>query len=94
MYQRALIFTRSYLPSSERFFLVFWPEEDAVTTVAEGNVVNAEKLKVGESCNVKMGRKTYPGQIAMIGKYTCRCVLHSLVPRPLSEKSKGVWERD
>jgi len=36
--------------------------------VAEGNIVKADTLKVGESCCVKMGRKTYPGQIAMTGK--------------------------
>jgi len=47
---------------------VFWPEEDAVTTVAEGNIVKADTLKVGESCCVKVGRKTYTGQTAMIGK--------------------------
>ena len=39
MHQRAFKFTCSYILSSERFFLVFWPEEDAVTTVAEGNIV-------------------------------------------------------
>jgi len=68
MHQRAFKFTCSYILSSERFFLVFWPEEDAVTTVAEGNIVKADTLKVGESCCVKSGRKTYIGQIAMIGE--------------------------
>lgn len=38
--------------------------------VAEGNIVNADTLKVGESCYVKMGEKhTQDKQIAMTGKH-------------------------
>ena len=58
------------MPSfSERFVLVFWPEENAVTTVAEGNIVSTD-LRIGESCQVKIGKKTYTGQIGSIGKYS------------------------
>jgi len=48
---------------------VFWPEEDAVTTVAEANTVNAGTLKFEESYYVKMERKTYSGQMAILDKY-------------------------
>ena len=58
------------MPSfSERFVLVFWLEENAVTTVAEGNIVSTD-LRVGKSCQVKIGKKTYTGQIGSIGKYS------------------------
>ena len=58
---------QTLMPSlSEHFVLVFWPEENAVTTVAEGNIVSTN-LRIGESCQVKIG--TYTGQIGSIGKY-------------------------
>ena len=70
----ALLLTLDYFPclylsSSERFVLVLWPEENAVTIVAEGNIVDPSVLGVGDSCRVKMGRKTYQGQVALIGEY-------------------------
>ena len=50
---------QTLMPSlSEHFVLVFWPEENAVTTVAEGNIVSTN-LRIGESCQVKIGKKTY-----------------------------------
>ena len=57
---------------SECFVLVFWPEEDAVTTVAEGNIVNTD-LRVRKACQVKLGKKKYTGQIASTGKYSHIC---------------------
>ena len=57
----------------ERFFLIYWPEEEEDGTVS---VHPLEELKgpessreVGSACVVSFGKKLYTGRIAAFGKY-------------------------
>ena len=61
------------LRSKEPFLLMFWPDEDTVTCVSNEKVLPIDNHKggefvVGETVQVKNGRKTYTGRIAGIGK--------------------------
>ena len=59
-----------------RWFLIYWPAEDALSVVKEDNVVSRkEGLTKGQWCKIKEGRKVYDGKIVEIGK--TRCVLLS-----------------
>ena len=56
----------------ERYFLIYWPEEDEEGTVS---VHSVEELKsgpenrdVGSSCIIAFGKKLYTGKIAAFGK--------------------------
>ena len=53
--------------STERFCLIYWTEENSVTSVPRDKVMEAE-IEVGGACRVKQGRKMYNGKIAAIGK--------------------------
>ena len=51
---------------------MFWPEENAVTVVDVCNITEPKDLQVKEKCQVKVGKSTYSGVVAAIGKNTCR----------------------
>ena len=51
------------------YFLIYWPEELAVTAV-ESKKVKASNLAVGEECQVQLGKnREYDGRIAAWGWY-------------------------
>ena len=43
---------------TERYYLIFWPEEDAITAVPEAKVVDPSHPEAGMICRVKMGKNT------------------------------------
>ena len=53
----------------ERFVLIFWRDENAVTAVPAAKVVDPEYPEVGNMCTVRMARKVYSGEVVGIGKY-------------------------
>ena len=52
------------------FFLIYWPGEDSVTTVAAKNILEPSNndLGVGDYCKVKYKQSVYEGQVAAVGK--------------------------
>ena len=51
-------------------FLVFWPEESAVSVVNACKITDPEpdSLQLQQDCKVKVGRNIYSGKVAAIGK--------------------------
>ena len=55
----------------EFYFLIYWNDEDGVSIHHEGELAEVEgDRKVGDTCTVKFGSKSYSGQIAFFGKST------------------------
>ena len=50
-----------------RFALIFWEEEDSARVVKEKDILG--DLVVGESSDVKIGKKVYKGKVSAIGKF-------------------------
>ena len=58
------------------WFLIYWPDEEALSIVKESNVVSSkESLVKGQWCKIKEGRKMYDGKIVEIGKLCCVCIV-------------------
>ena len=57
----------SLFVTAEQFVLVFWPDENAVSSVCSSNVDSWDSLRVGQKCRVRTGLKTYEGIAALIG---------------------------
>ena len=55
---------------TEKFVLVYWPDEDSTTIVRQSAVLKpqASEQARGVSCSVRHGRQVYDGRIAGIGK--------------------------
>ena len=51
-----------------QFYLIYWQGEGSVSVVAEGSVTADGPRDVGKVCSIRIGRKTFPGKIAAIGK--------------------------
>ena len=63
---------RLTMPSShnaERFFLVYWPDEEAVSVVKESDVIESHIQTLGEGmeCSVEIRGKEFFGVIAAAG---------------------------
>ena len=52
-------------------FLIFWPEESAISVVNACKITDPEldSLQLQQDCKVNVGRSTYVGRVAAIGKY-------------------------
>ena len=52
-------------------FLIYWPEESAVSVVNSCKIIDPEpdSLQLQQDCKVKVGRTIYSGRVAAIGKY-------------------------
>ena len=48
-----------------QFALIFWEEEDSASVVKEKDILG--DLVVGESSDVKIGKKVYKGKVSAIG---------------------------
>ena len=54
---------------TERCFLIFWPEENAVKAVPESKLMEPDKqLPTGAFCRVKIRGVVYAGQAVATGK--------------------------
>ena len=62
--------TRGIYLFPERYFLVFWPDEDAVTALSASKIVAPPLPEVGDLCRVKMGKRVYSGEAVAVGKTT------------------------
>ena len=50
---------------------MYWIEEGGVSTVYRDNLTSpTSDVDIGSLCNVKLGKKVYPGEIAACGKYS------------------------
>ena len=66
------IINRTCMPLFKgRSFLIFWPEESAVSVVNARKITDPEpdSLQLQQDCKVKVGRNIYSGRVAAIGKY-------------------------
>ena len=57
------------LVTAELYYLVYWPEEQGVSSVHKASIVSPplEDIKVGTECQVKEGKSVYSGRIASVG---------------------------
>jgi hypothetical protein len=53
---------------TERFYLVFWPEESSYSVVAEAKTVSPKERSAGQTVQVKEGSKCFSGKIVDIEK--------------------------
>jgi predicted thioesterase len=53
--------------SSERYCLVFWPEEKCYSEVLEAKLLEPKEATVGVVAKVKEGGKIHSGTIVMVG---------------------------
>ena len=67
-------------------FLVFWPEESAISVVNACKITDPgpDSLQLQQDCKVKVGRNLYSGKVAAIGKVLCYnfvspCILYLLL---------------
>jgi len=56
-------------PENNRYYLVYWPEEQSVSSVRSDGITSPSlvDLKVGVDCKVSLGRRLYNGKIAATG---------------------------
>ena len=52
---------------TERFYLVYWPEESSYSVLAESRIVNTKEYLVGETVQVKEGQRTFSGEVVAVG---------------------------
>lgn len=55
---------------TEQFILVYWMDEESVSVVDEESVEGVKA--VGEMCSVKLGKTSYSGKTAAVGKSRIR----------------------
>ena len=55
------------LCSTEKYYLVFWEEEDSVSVVPQACLAESKQPTVGEVCDVILRRKRYSGRISATG---------------------------
>ena len=70
------VFTKN-VPSVERYFLIYWEEEECVNVVPANSIVkpSPNEAAVGSICQVKVARSVYRGKVAATGKCVfCVCV--------------------
>ena len=53
--------------TSERYCLVFWPEENCYSDVLEAKLIEPKEATVGVVAKVKEGGKIHSGTIVMVG---------------------------
>ena len=58
-----------YTPSIGLFYLVYWPEEHAVSLVGSSAIVSLAAVTTGCDAQVRVGRTNCPGIISAIGKF-------------------------
>ena len=51
----------------ERFYLLFWPEEDTYSVVAESKILSPKEASAGQSVQVKEGAKVFSGTVVAMG---------------------------
>ena len=59
----------TYIFNVERYFLVWWPEEDKASVLPEHDILDGDSAAVGKSCVVSIGKATYVGKVSAIGKF-------------------------
>ena len=64
----------------ERYFLVWWPEEDKVSILPEHDILDGASAAVGESCIVSCGKMSFIGKISAIGNFNAMFVPFSRCP--------------
>ena len=69
---------RRYYFVPEKYYLVFWRQEEMVSIHSDGEVKAKEK-SIGESCQVRFGKKEYVGLIASIGNRYRRFVWGEII---------------
>ena len=54
---------------AERYFLVWWPEENKTSVLPERDILEGATATVGKPCVVSYGKATYSGNVAAIGRF-------------------------
>ena len=53
--------------TTERYFIIFWPEERCYSEVPESKLVEPKDPSVGQTVKVKEGSKTFSGTVEAVG---------------------------
>ena len=78
----------STLFDTEKYFLVYWEEEDSVSMAKSSDVKDPppEKVMIGDIVSIKCHGKLCKGKVAEIGEskwYTCKLLYMYFSTRPL-----------
>jgi hypothetical protein len=52
---------------TERFYLVFWPEESSYSVVAEAKIVSLKECSAGKTIQIKEGSKCFSRKVVAVG---------------------------
>ena len=58
----------SHIIFTERFYLVFWPEENTYSMVPESKIIGEKEPPAGQMVKIKEGQKAYSGKVIAVGK--------------------------
>ena len=83
---RLILLLLTSMPT-ERYFLIFWPQEKCYSEVAESKIVEPKDPSVGQAVKVKEGSKIFSGTVEAVGN-------KSEIEKQLSELESEVPKKD